>query len=185
MGMVTIRALPDGGERELECLGEARLLKGVPAGEMRVLKPVSIPGAGSYEKEFPAPLYRREELEVALGPSRGRCLGVLARRGKRPRGYLRRRLGPHELCIPVYPAGDFSPFLWKTAGYLPAGGDYAAVVRRRVGYWVWLFLAAALAFGLSYLFFTQGPEPLLATLRDLPMTLSDAWYRLLRQLGLV
>ena len=70
-------------------------------------------------------------------------------------------------------------------GWLPVGEGYVTVVRRRVGYWVWLALAALAAFGVSYLFFTQGPQVLLDTLRDLPQTLSDSWYRLLHQWGLV
>ena len=192
--MITIEALPDGGEGALELLGEPHLIKGAPAGEMRILKPVTIPGAGSYRKAFSAPLYRRREMEELdrntgkeWGFSPKRCKGILARRrrGVSPKGYLRRRLGRHELSIPVYRREDFSPFLWREAGWLPVGEGYVTVVRRRVGYWVWLALAALAAFGVSYLFFTQGPQVLLDTLRDLPQTLSDSWYRLLHQWGLI
>ncbi len=70
-------------------------------------------------------------------------------------------------------------------GYLPAGDGYLAVMKRRVAYWVWLGIAAAVAFAISYLLFRYGPEMLWSTIVDLPQTLSDAWFRMLREWGIL
>jgi hypothetical protein len=190
--MTTIWALPDGEEKDLKLLGEPHLAGGLQAGEMRVLKAVTIPGAGSFRKSYSAPIYRRrdmEELDRRTGEewsfSRKRCRGVLARKGSRTLGYIRRRVGNHLLCIPVFDPKGFASLGWKTAGYLPVGDGWVAVARRRVGYWIWLTLAALAVFGVSYLLFTQGPQVLLATFQELPQTLSDSWYRLLRGWGLI
>lgn len=190
--MTTVRALVDGAEKELELLGELHAIKGAPAAKLTIKKRVTIPGAGSYWKDFSAPLYTRQVMEEAAKrggehwdlTAKG-CLGILARKGRKPSGYVRRQVGPHNLCLPVYPTAGASCFLWKVAGYLPAGGGYVTVAKRRVGYWVWLALAALAAFGLSYLLFRYGPGPLLATARDLPELLSARWFKLLRDWGVL
>lgn len=190
--MTTVRALVDGAEKELELLGELHAIKGAPSEELTIQKRVTIPGAGSYWKSFTAPLYTRQVLEEAAKRSeegwdlsaKG-CLGMLARKGRKPAGYVRRQMGPHNLCVPVYSTAGASCFFWKVAGYLPAGGGYVAVAKRRVGYWVWLGIVALAAFGISYLLFRYGPDVLLATLRDLPETASAAWFRLLRKWGVL
>lgn len=191
--MTTVKALMDGAQEGLELLGELRAIKGVPAQEMRVKKRVVIPGAGSYWKSYPAPLYDRQVMvELAKGGesprsfSKAGCLGALASAGKSVRGYVHRRVGLHHLCVPVYDPSRISPLTWKTVGYLPVGEEgYVAVMRRRVAYWVWLAIAALLVFAFSYLFFVHGPEAVWATLTDLPQALSDAWFRLLRDWGVV
>lgn len=190
--MTIIKALPDGGEQGLELLGELHAIKGAPARELNIQKRVTIPGAGAYWKSFTAPLYSRQVLEEAAKRSeegwdlspKG-CLGILARKGRAPAGYVRRQMGPHNLCVPVYPVAGASCFFWKVAGYLPAGKGYVAVAKRRVGYWVWLAFAALVAFGASYLLFRFGPQVLMSTLRDLPETASAAWFRLLREWGVL
>ena len=57
--MASVKALRDGEEQGLECLGELRAVKGALAKELLIQKPVTIPGAGSYLKDFTAPLYGR------------------------------------------------------------------------------------------------------------------------------
>jgi len=190
--MTTIRALTDGAEKEMELLGELHAIKGAPAKGLTIKKRVTIPGAGSYWKDFSAPMYTRQVMEEAAKrseepwdlTSKG-CLGMLARKGKKPAGYLRRQVGPHNLCVPVYSIAEESCFFWKAAGYLPAGKGYVTVVKRRVGYWVALALGALAAFGVSYLLFRYGPEVLAATLRDLPEMISGRWFKMLREWGIV
>ena len=186
--MTIIKALPDGGEQGLELLGELHAIKGAPAGEIRVQKRVTIPGAGAYWKDFRAPLYSRQVMEELI--RRGEescklCLGVLATKGGQPKGYVRRQMGLHDLCVPVFPVAGLSFLAWRVAGYLPAGDGYLAVMKRRVAYWVWLGIAAAVAFAISYLLFRYGPEMLWSTIVDLPQTLSDAWFRMLREWGIL
>lgn len=185
--MASVKALRDGEEQGLECLGELRGIKGAPARELRIQKPVTIPGAGSYQKVFTAPLYsRRVMAELAKGEGGcGPCIGALAPKGKTLRGYVRRQLGAHLLCVPVYDRQDLSPLAWKTRGYLPAGEGYLKVVRRRVGFWIALTVLALLVFAVSYLCFRHGPQALWNTLLDLPEALSDGWYRMLREWGVV
>lgn len=190
--MTTIRALADGAERELELLGELHAIKGAPAAELSIRKPVSVPGAGFFWKDFIAPLYSRQVMEEGSRRSEepwdlsaGGCLGMLARKGKTPVGYVRRQMGIYNLCVPVYSAAGKSGLFWKVVGYLPAGKGYVAVAKRRVGYWVWLTLAALAAFGASYLLFRYGPQTLLNTLRDLPGLLSAKWFKALRDWGIL
>lgn len=190
--MTTIRALADGAEKELELLGELHAIKGAPAAHLTIKKRVIIPGAGSFWKNFSAPLYTRRVMEEAAKrseepwdlSSRG-CLGMLIPRGKNPAGYIRRQVGPHNLCVPVYSVAEASCFSWKVVGFLPAGKGYVTVARRRVGYWVWLTLIALAVFGVSYLLFRYGPGPLMTTLRDLPELLSSKWFKTLREWGIV
>jgi len=190
--MTTIRALMDGEEKEKECLGELHAIKGAPARELIIKKRVSIPGAGSYWKDFSAPLYTRQVMEEAAKrseepwdlSSKG-CLGILVRKGKKPTGYIQRQVGPHNLCVPVYSVAEASCFRWKVAGYLPAGKGYVTVAKRRVGYWIGLAVAALAVFGVSYLLFRYGPETLAGTLRDLPGTISAQWFKMLREWGIV
>ena len=186
--MVTVKALMDGREAELTPLGEMRSIKGAPAGEMVLEKWVEIPGAGAYWKTFRAPIYSRQVMEELM--KRGEescklCLGVLATKGGQPKGYVRRQMGLHDLCVPVFPVAGLSFLAWRVAGYLPAGDGYLAVMKRRVAYWVWLGIAAAVAFAISYLLFRYGPEMLWSTIVDLPQTLSDAWFRMLREWGIL
>ena len=98
--MASVKALRDGEEQGLECLGELRAVKGALAKELLIQKPVTIPGAGSYLKDFTAPLYGRGVMaELAKGEKGcGPCVGVLAKEKKAPKGYVRRQLGPHLLC---------------------------------------------------------------------------------------
>lgn len=190
--MVRVKALMDGREESLTPLGEMHSIKGAPAEEMVLEKWVEIPGAGSYWKTFRAPLYSRQVMEeLSKKGEQGwsftpeHCIGMLTREGRSPKGYVRRRMGLHDLCVPVFPVKGLSALNWKVLGYLPAGEGYLAVMKRRVGYWVWLSIAALLAFGISYLLFRYGPEMLWATIVDLPQTLSDAWFRLLREWGVL
>ena len=168
--MASVKALRDGEEQGLECLGELRAVKGALAKELLIQKPVTIPGAGSYLKDFTAPLYG---------------VGVLAKEKKAPKGYVRRQLGPHLLCIPVYDQRLFSSLAWKVLGYLPAGEGYLKVAKRRVGFWVGLAVFALLVFAVSYLGFRHGPQALWNTLLELPEALSNSWYWLLRKWGVV
>ena len=163
--MVTVKALMDGREAGLTPLGEMRSIKGAPAGEMVLEKWVEIPGAGAYWKTFRAPIYSRQV--------------------SGPKGYVRRQMGLHDLCVPVFPVAGLSFLAWRVVGYLPAGDGYLAVMKRRVAYWVWLGIAAAVAFAISYLLFRYGPEMLWSTIVDLPQTLSDAWFRMLREWGIL
>lgn len=185
--MITVRALKDGEEQGLAPLGEMHAVKGAPAEEMSVQKRVTIPGAGSYWKEFSAPLYSAAVMgelsrrEGGCGP----CLGVLARSGAAPKGFIRRQLGLHELLVPVYEAMDHSPLCWKTAGYLPAGEGYVKVMKRRVAYWVWLAIAALVVFAVSYLLFRYGPHVLWNTILELPERVSAAWFRMLHDWGVL
>lgn len=190
--MTTIQALMDGAEKELPLLGELHAIKGAPSEDLTIRKRVTIPGAGSYWKDFSAPLYTRQVLEEAAKASgegwdlsAGGCLGMLTAGGKKPAGYVRRQMGPHNLCVPVCSAAEISCFFWKIVGYLPAGNGYVAVARRRVGYWVWLSVAALLTFAAAYLLFRFGPDTVAATLRDLPDTLSSAWFKMLRDWGVL
>lgn len=185
--MASVRALRDGEEQDLEYLGELRAIKGAPAQELLIQKPVTIPGAGSYRKDFSAPLYSRQVMEALAKREAGSgpCIGVLTARGKSVRGYVRRQLGPHLLCIPVYDRRGFSPLAWRTLGYLPAGKGYLKVVKRRVAFWFYLSALALLVFAVSYLCFRYGPQPLWNTLLELPETISDGWYRMLREWGVV
>lgn len=190
--MTTIKALADGAEKELELLGELHAIKGAPAAELTIRKPVTIPGAGSFWKDFIAPLYSRRVMEEGSRRSEEPwdlsaegCLGMLARKGKTPVGYVRRQMGMYDLCVPVYSTAKASCFFWKVVGYLPAGKGYVAVAKRRVGYWVWLAFAALLAFGAAYLLFRYDPETLANTLRDLPELLSAKWFKALRDWGIL
>jgi hypothetical protein len=116
--MASVKALRDGEEQGLECLGELRAVKGALAKELLIQKPVTIPGAGSYLKDFTAPLYGHKVMaELAKGEKGcGPCVGVLAKDKKAPKGYVRRQLGPHLLCIPVYDQRLFSSLAWKVLG---------------------------------------------------------------------
>lgn len=185
--MAALRALRDGEEEGMVCLGEMRGVKGAPARELRIQKLITIPGAGSYRKNFSAPLYSRRVMAELAGREGGcgPCIGLLGKKGPGAKGYVRRQLGAHRLCVPVYDPRELSPFSWKVAGYLPAGEGYLKVVRRRVGYWAGLAALALLVFALSYLAFRHGPEPLWNTILALPETLSDEWFRLLRDWGVV
>lgn len=190
--MITIRALADGAEQELELLGELHAIKGAPAAELTIQKPVTIPGAGSYHKDFIAPLYSRQVMEEGSRCSeepwdltaKG-CLGMLTRRGKTPAGYVRRQMGLYNLCVPVYSAAKASGLFWRVIGYLPAGNGYVVVAKRRIGYWVCLAIAALIAFGASYLLFRYDMETLANTLRDLPGLLSAKWFKALREWGIL
>ena len=71
--MTTVRALPDGAEEGLELLGELHAIKGAPAGEMRIQKRVTIPGAGSYWKDFSAPLYSRQVMAELTARGEEHC----------------------------------------------------------------------------------------------------------------
>ena len=186
--MTIIKALPDGGEQGLELLGELHAIKGAPAGEIRVQKRVTIPGAGAYWKEFRAPLYSRQVMEELI--RRGEescklCLGVLATKGGQPKGYVRRKLGLFELCLPVFPKEGFSFLTWKTLGFLPAGEGYLTVVKRRIAYWVWLGIATVLAFVLAYWSFRYGLGTVLNWFAELPQTISDTWFRTLHAWGVI
>ena len=185
--MASVKALRDGEEQGLECLGELRAVKGALAKELLIQKPVTIPGAGSYLKDFTAPLYGRGVMaELAKGEKGcGPCVGVLAKDKNPPKGYVRRQMGPHLLCVPVYDQRLFSSLAWKVLGYLPAGEGYLKVAKRRVGFWVGLAVLALLVFAVSYLGFRHGPQALWNTLLELPETLSDGWYWLLRKWGVV
>ena len=188
--MTTVRALPDGGEQGLELLGELRAIKGAPAGEMRIQKRVTIPGAGSYWKEFSAPLYSRQVMAELSREGEGgafqTCLGVLAKGGScAPKGYVRRKLGIYELCVPVYPREAFNFLLWKPLGYLPAGEGYLTVAKRRIGYWIWLGIAALAVFSLAYWCFRFGPAAVMDGIAALPQTISDGWYRMLHEWGVI
>lgn len=185
--MITVRALKDGEEQGLEPLGEMHAIKGAPAEELRFQKRVTIPGAGSYWKEFFAPLYSSsvmEELSRREGGC-GPCLGVLAKKGSSPKGFIRRQLGLHSLSVPVYDQAGRSPLGWKVMGYLPAGEGYVRVVKRRVAYWVGLGITALAVFSLSYLLFRFGPQTLWNTLLELPEVISDNWYRMLHEWGVL
>lgn len=189
--MTTVRALPDGGEQGLELLGDLRAIKGAPAGEMRIEKRVTIPGAGSYWKEFPAPLYSRQVMAELSKREEGgcfqTCLGVLVKKGasSSPKGYVRRRLGIYELCLPVYPRESFNFLLWKPLGYLPAGEGYLTVAKPRVGYWVCLGLAALAAFCLAYWCFRFGTAAVVDGLAALPETILDNCLRVLHEWGVI
>lgn len=190
--MTTIRALADGAEQELELLGELHAIQGAPAAGLTIRKPVSIPGAGFYWKDFTAPLYSRRVLEEGAKRSEepwdlsaGGCLGMLTGKGKAPAGYVRRQMGAHNLCVPVYSVAGKSGLFWKVVGYLPAGKGYVAVAKRRVGYWVWLLFAALIAFGVSYLLFRYDIQTLANTLQDLPELLSAKWFKTLREWGVL
>jgi len=186
--MTTVRALPDSGEQGLELLGELRAIKGAPAGEMRIQKRVTIPGAGSFWKEFPAPLYSRQvmaELARREEGSRKNCLGVLTKGGSSPKGYVRRKLGNHVVCLPVYPREAFNLLFWKTLGYLPAGEGYLTVVKRRVGYWVWLGVAAVVTFCLAYCVFRYGAAAVVDGFIGLPRAISDGCLRMLHEWGVI
>ena len=190
--MTTIRALGDGEEKELELLGELHAIKGAPAAEFIIQKPVSIPGAGSYRKDFIAPLYTRQVMEEGSRRSEEPwdlsaqgCLGMLLKKGKGPAGYVRRQLGLFELCVPVYSVAGKSSLFWKVVGYLPAGKGYVAVAKRRVGYWVWLALAAVVVFGAAYLLFRYDVQTLENTLRDLPGLVSAKLFKALRDWGIL
>lgn len=193
--MTTIKALADGAEKELELLGELHAIQGAPAAELTIQKPVSIPGAGFYWKAFTAPLYSRRVMEEGAKRSEepwdlsaAGCLGMLtrkSRKGRSPAGYVRRQMGLYDLCLPVYSVAGASCFFWKVVGYLPAGKGYVAVTKRRVGYWVWLALAALVAFGASYLLFRYDIRTLANTLQDLPGLLSAKWFKTLREWGIL
>lgn len=191
--MTTIRALADGEEKELELLGELHAIKGAPAAGLTIRKPVTVPGAGFYWKDFIAPLYSRQVMEEGSRRSEapwdlsaGGCLGMLLRKGKTaPTGYVRRQMGLHSLCVPVYSAAGKSSLFWKVVGYLPAGKGYVAVAKRRVGYWVWLAIAALIAFGAAYLLFRYDIQTLANTLRDLPGLISAKWFKALRDWGIL
>lgn len=193
--MTTIKALADGAEQELELLGELHAIQGAPAARLTIRKPVTIPGAGSYWKDFTAPLYSRRVMEEGAKRSeepwdlsaKG-CLGMLTgqgRKGRSPAGYVRRQMGLFNLCVPVYSAAGRSALFWKVMGYLPAGKGYVAVAKRRVGYWVWLAIAALVAFGASYLLFRYDIQTLANTLQDLPELLSNKWFKALREWGIL
>lgn len=190
--MTTVLALADGAQDGMKLLGELHAVKGAPARELLVKKRITIPGAGAFWKTYSAPLYDSQVMAEAekRAPegwsfSPKSCLGMTARAGKPPKGYVRRRIRGHDLCLPVYSPSALSPLAWRVVGYLPADRGYVAVARRRVGYWVWLALAALAVFGVAYLLFLWGPEALWNTVLDLPGALSDAWYRLLRGWGVV
>lgn len=190
--MTTIKALADGAEQGLELLGELHAIQGAPAARLTIKKPVTIPGAGSYWKDFTAPLYSRRVMEEGAKRSEepwdlsaAGCLGMLTGKGRSPAGYVRRQMGAHDLCVPVYSVAGKSGLFWKVVGYLPAGKGYVAVAKRRVGYWVWLMIAALLAFGASYLLFRYDLETLANTLRDLPELLSAKWFKTLREWGIL
>lgn len=190
--MVTVKALMDGREAGLTPLGEMRSIKGAPAGEMVLEKWVEIPGAGAYWKTFRAPIYSRQVMEelsrkgqLSWSFTPQNCIGMITRQGSGPKGYVQRQMGLHDLCVPVFPVAGLSFLAWRVAGYLPAGDGYLAVMKRRVAYWVWLGIAAAVAFVTSYLLFRYGPEMLWSTIVDLPQTLSDAWFRMLREWGIL
>lgn len=190
--MTIIRALADGEETGLELLGELHAIKGAPAAEMTIRKPVTIPGAGSYQKDFIAPLYTRRVMEEGSKRSdkpwdlsAAGCLGMLLRKGKAPVGYVRRQLGVHNLCLPVYSLAGKSSLFWRVVGYLPAGNGFVAVAKRRVGYWVLLCMAALAVFGVSYLLFRYDVQTLINTLRDLPGLISAKWFKALRDWGIL
>lgn len=190
--MTTIKALADGAEKELELLGELHAIKGAPAADLAIQKPVTIPGAGSYWKDFIAPLYTRQVMEEGSRCSEEPwdltaegCLGMLTRKGKDPAGYVHRRMGIYDLCVPVYSIAGKSTLFWKVVGYLPAGKGYVAVAKRRVGYWVWLAIAALLVFGAAYLLMRYDIQTLENTLRDLPGLISAKWFKALRDWGIL
>lgn len=190
--MTTIRALADGEEKELELLGELHAIKGAPTAELTIRKPVTIPGAGSYGKDFVAPLYTRRVMEEGSKRSEEPwdlsaqgCLGMLLRKGKNPIGYVRRQLGPHNLCVPVYSVAGKSSLFWRAVGYLPAGKGYVTVAKRRVAYWIWLAIAALLAFGAAYLLLRYDIQTFGNTLRDLPELLSSKFFKALRDWGIL
>ena len=186
--MTTVRALPDGAEEGLELLGELHAIKGAPAGEMRIQKRVTIPGAGSYWKDFSAPLYSRQvmaELTARGEEHCKQCLGVLTKAGKGRKGFVRRKLGVHTLCLPVSPRERFNFLFWKTVGYLPAGEGYLTVATPRVGYWIWLGLAASVTFVSAYWIFRLGLGAVTDILISLPETLSDTWFRTLHEWGVI
>ena len=186
--MTNIKALPDGGEQGLELLGELHAVKGAPAGELRVKKRVTIPGAGAYWKEFSAPLYSRQVMEelVKRGEENCKvCLGVLADKKDRPKGYVRRKLGLFELCLPVYAKDGFSFLTWKTLGFIPAGEGYLTVVKPRIAYWIWLAVAAVLAFTFAYCSFRFGLWTVLNWFTELPRLISDTWFRTLHEWGVI
>ena len=162
-------------------------VKGALAKELLIQKPVTIPGAGSYLKDFTAPLYGRGVMaELAKGEKGcGPCVGVLAKEKKAPKGYVRRRLGIYELCLPVYPRESFNFLLWKPLGYLPAGEGYLTVAKPRVGYWVCLGLAALAAFCLAYWCFRFGTAAVVDGLAALPETILDNCLRVLHEWGVI
>ena len=190
--MVTVKALMDGREAELTPLGEMRSIKGAPAGEMVLEKWVEIPGAGAYWKTFRAPIYSRQVMEelsrkgqLSWSFTPQNCIGMITRQGSGPKGYVRRKLGLFELCLPVFPKEGFSFLTWKTLGFLPAGEGYLTVVKRRIAYWVWLGIAAVLAFVLAYWSFRYGLGTVLNWFAELPQTISDTWFRTLHEWGVI
>lgn len=184
--MTIVKALPDGGEEGLELLGELKIIKGAPSGQMTIKKRITIPGAGSYWKEFSAPLYSRQVMaELSREEGSGACLGVLTKKGAAPKGYIRRQLGLYTVCLPVYPRENYNFLFWKSMGYLPAGEGYLVVAKPRVGYWIWLGIAAVLTFVLAYWGFRYGFWAMVDGVIGLPKTISENWYRMLHEWGVI
>lgn len=172
--MLKIRALPDGQEQSLPCLGTLRPIADAPNHPLRLVKKIIVGELGQYQKTLTTPLYGKQAmLQAALGDSAWsfgptHCKGILCKGLQTaPEGYVRRVCGGHTFCLPVYAQDAVSPVFYAVSGYLPVENGFVAVARRRTLLWSTLGLLAGVTFVLSYLLFRYGAQGAMAQLSGL------------------
>ncbi|MEG1942929.1 MAG: hypothetical protein RR049_03860 [Angelakisella sp.] len=163
--MLTIKALPDGAESALSCLGTLCPLEGVPSEGVSLSKKIEVDGIGSYKKKLYTPLYKTGAMQsLSVGDPIRRfdathCFGVLCSGvSVRPLGYVTRNCGAHCFCLPVYDPKDIPSAFYRINGYMVTSDGFVAVAGRRTLLWALLGLGAGIIFVLSYLTFEYGAE---------------------------
>lgn len=163
--MLTIKALPDGAEEALFCLGSLCPLENEPSRGVCLTKKITIERIGSYKKKLHTPIYRASVMSrlAVTDPHRSfdstHCIWALCPGlSMRTVGYVVRNCGPHRFCLPLYEIAAISSAFYLIAGYMVVEDGFVAVCKRRTLLWCLLGFSAALAFVLSYLVFQYGPE---------------------------
>ncbi|MEG0853415.1 MAG: hypothetical protein RSF82_06045 [Angelakisella sp.] len=163
--MLTIKALTDGSEGSLPCLGTLCPLENEPSDTVCLTKRITVDNIGAYTKKLVTPLYKKGVMSrlSVTDPSRSfdptHCLGVLCRSiSIRPKGYVVRLSGAHRFCLPVYETQSLSSYFYSIAGYMVTTDGFVAVAKRRTLLWATAGFLLGTAVVLSYLIFQYGAE---------------------------
>lgn len=163
--MLTIKALPDGSEEALFCLGSLSPLENEPSRGICLTKKITVEGIGSYKKKLHTPIYSGSVLSrlAVTDPHRSfdstHCIGALCPGlSMQPIGYVVRNCAAHRFCLPLYETAAVSSAFYRIAGYMSVEEGFVAVCKRRTLLWCLLGFSAAVAFVLSYLVMQYGTE---------------------------
>lgn len=169
--MLTIKALPDGSEEALVCLGSLCPLENEPSRGVCLTKKITVERIGSFKKKLVTPYYNRGVMSRlgVTNPNRSfdptHCLGALCSgMSMTPAGYVARNSGAHRFCLPVYPVAAVSSAFYRIAGYMVTEEGFVAVTKRRTLLWCLLGLCAGSAFFLTYLLLQYGTQGALTEL---------------------